>query len=926
MNILTRFTAKAMKQTPGRTLVTLLGVILSAVMFTAVTTFAFSLWTFLRDGAVARTGDYYIRCDWLSPEEVTSLEGNGKVKQSACYHALGYLKTQEDKDDPLSTFTVAAADSTYFASMPVRLSAGRVPENSGELLLHESILTVLEDYGLDTALGSRLSMELLRYCEAYPYHSELSRKEELSYEAEYTVVGYLQEDMLLVNNGLDTYPMLTLADGEEGTPLWTRMYVKTAPGKVWEMIRGAEFHDIDVNESLLALYGQSRYENFTGIIFWLAVVLCGIIVVGSVSLIYNSFSISLSERTKQFGLLSCIGATKKQIRRAVYTEALLLGIPGIPLGILFGYGGISLTLYLLRGRLTLIMGEFSDLVSLRCVFSPLPLLLGGLLALLTLLLSAAIPAKRATAITPLEAIRQNREYRIPKSRGRTGHSPLFGLPGTLAKSYYRIGRGKYRATLISLIISLVLFLSAAGFTAGLKQTADEAINVQNYDFACSVDRQEGERLASLEFVDRSAFVTKEYFLAQISREDRSEEFLKYQEELGKAYAQAVEPVAGVQIYYLEDAVLQDYLISQGLEPEEYLRKDQPKALVCYKEVITYAMKTPDGLYERYTYHYAPFRESASELYLFPDAAPAGLQPFGQGIMHSYGYTVDTEGNLLLGLTPHVTNESGFVAEDPTGTLYYRVQWTEGTGGRVKADYYLVDQVTGRPAQTSSCTELLDLQIYALGATIRELPFGIAQSAKDSPYYTALILPLSVASPELAQQGELCFKASDYDGAGEYFKGEGSQISYIDYREQEEAARAMVLVVDIFSYGFIVLICMICIANIFNTLSTNVALRRRDFGMLRSIGFRNRDLGKMLSYECLTYGTKALLWGLPLGLLCNAGIQKIAADSGTISYVFPTRAVLPAVISIFAIVFSTIFYAAHKLRKDNPIEAIRQECI
>jgi putative ABC transport system permease protein len=82
---------------------------------------------------------------------------------------------------------------------------------------------------------------------------------------------------------------------------------------------------------------------------------------------------------------------------------------------------------------------------------------------------------------------------------------------------------------------------------------------------------------------------------------------------------------------------------------------------------------------------------------------------------------------------------------------------------------------------------------------------------------------------------------------------------------------------------------------------------------------------MLSYECLTYGTKALLWGLPIGLLLNGWIQKIAADSANITYVFPYEEVLSATICVFLVVFPTMFYAASKLRKDNPIEAIRNEC-
>ena len=187
MNIFTRFTARAMKENPRRSLVTLVGVILCAAMFTAVTTFGYSLWTFLKESAIAKTGDYHVRCDWLSEEEVTSLEENPAIHSVAQYSALGYLKTQEDSNGPLSTFVVAAADATYYKTMPVRLSQGRYPENSKEVLLPEEILSILEHYGWEASIGSRVSWTLLRQCEDY-YQTESLEGLSPSFPVEYTVV------------------------------------------------------------------------------------------------------------------------------------------------------------------------------------------------------------------------------------------------------------------------------------------------------------------------------------------------------------------------------------------------------------------------------------------------------------------------------------------------------------------------------------------------------------------------------------------------------------------------------------------------------------------------------------------------------------------------------------------------------------------
>ncbi|MBR6825965.1 MAG: ABC transporter permease [Oscillospiraceae bacterium] len=921
MNIISRFTVKSMKKNPTRTLVTVLGIILSAAMFTAVTTFAVSLWTFLVESQIRQSGDYYVCADWLRNEELASLQESPDITQLAHYEALGYLKTQEEEDGPLSTFLLAAVNSTYLEAMPVHLSEGRYPQNSRELLLHEAIMPELEYYGYETALGSTISLEPSRYCSAYSQVQSLEGAAP-TFTAEYTVVGYVATDVIL-SYDLDCYPMLTLADGAEGLPLWHRAYVKTNPKEVWNLIREEEFHDIDVNESLLALYGQSKYQNFTSIILWLTVVLCLIIVVGSVSLIYNNFSISLGERTKQFGLLSCIGATKKQLRQAVYTEALFLSLGGIPFGVLFGYSGIAITLYFLRDRLPLMLGEVIRGVTVHAVFSPLALVCGGLLALFTVFLSATVPAKRATAIGPLEAIRQNRDYSLPK-RMKSHRSSLFGLPGTLAKSYYRVSRGKYRATLISLIISLVLFLSAASFTTSLKLTADQAINRENFDFSCYVDLSEAEELREQPFVERSAYSTEELLLSHVPDHLRSPEFLRYRDKISEIYASAVDPVTKMRILYLEDEVLKDYLLSQKLDPTDYLDPSNPKALVCQKELITYWLANDAGIYERYTYHYPPFGENVTGLTLFPDQCPQGLRPFGEDAMQNHGYSVDETGQLILSIVPLVTNDYGHITEDLAHAAKYAVKPEEKTPSSIH--FYPIDPVTGETAKVPAAVEDMQLRHIPIGKTVTELPFGISQNAKDDTYYTGLILPLSAAPQAFREEGSLRFTTSDYPAAKNHLEEAYTDLPYTDYLQEEEAARAMILVVDIFSYGFIVLICLICTANIFNTLSTNVALRRRDFGMLRSIGFWEKDLNKMLSFECLTYGSKALLWGLPLGLLANAGIQRIAADSGTVAYIFPLKAVVSAMVSVFVIVFATMFYAASKLRKDNPIEAIREECI
>ena len=132
------------------------------------------------------------------------------------------------------------------------------------------------------------------------------------------------------------------------------------------------------------------------------------------------------------------------------------------------------------------------------------------------------------------------------------------------------------------------------------------------------------------------------------------------------------------------------------------------------------------------------------------------------------------------------------------------------------------------------------------------------------------------------------------------------------------------VVNVFAYGFIILISLIAAANVFNTISTNIMLRRREFAMLKSIGMTEKGMRKMLSYECVIYGFRALVLGLPVSVGVTYLIHRIVSEELERSFYMPWHSVAIAVGSVFLVVFATMLYARAKLRKDNPIDALKNE--
>ena len=224
---------------------------------------------------------------------------------------------------------------------------------------------------------------------------------------------------------------------------------------------------------------------------------------------------------------------------------------------------------------------------------------------------------------------------------------------------------------------------------------------------------------------------------------------------------------------------------------------------------------------------------------------------------------------------------------------------------------------------AECTEL------ALGARVDAAPLGISNGG-DS---LTLIYPDFMRDPSRVQYATLCVKSQDHElmlqNVESILEENGylvTENNWYDVREQDRDERNIITIINVFSYGFIVLISLISAANVFNTISTNIALRRRDFAMLRSVGMEQRALYRMTNYECLLYGSRALLLGVPLAALVSYWIYQTVRYAANMQFTLPWTAVILAVVSVFAVVFVSMLYAMRRIRRDNPIDALKNENI
>lgn len=218
-------------------------------------------------------------------------------------------------------------------------------------------------------------------------------------------------------------------------------------------------------------------------------------------------------------------------------------------------------------------------------------------------------------------------------------------------------------------------------------------------------------------------------------------------------------------------------------------------------------------------------------------------------------------------------------------------------------------------------------------TIEEAPFFVSRS---TPVAINMIYPYSMLESVIPEAALNQFRNTEYfltssnhtasfENLATVLTENGlSSRQLFDYAANAETNRNVVTIIRVFAYGFIVLISLIAAANVFNTISTNISLRRRKFAMLKSVGMTQKGFRRMMNCECLLYGSKALLLGLPVSCGITYLIYRAVTTAYETSFHLPWAAIGIAVLSVFLVVFATMMYSMSKVKKDNPIDALKNE--
>ena len=863
MNVMFRLTWRQMLLQKRRTVITILGVIVAVAMITAVSSFKATFLDLFWRSEKEFSGGWHATISNTSPENRAELAQDPIVAQAFVIHAEEPQLLTE-KRGVYSVLLPYSLDEAGRDTMAVHLLSGVYPEKDGEIAVESGFfqragLALGDSLRVTTAEGAQQEYTIVGTAQMTPLHS---------YESGVAVVllpwqaafGQQEEDTVY----------LAFSHPDRSIYGWLEAACKAIPGEQY----------YETHSSLLAYQGVSSHDAIVHTLTWMEAIIMAIILIAAVTLIFNAFAISVTDRAAQFGMLSSVGATKKQRVYAVLFEALVIGLFAIPFGLLFGYLGIGVTFRVVSGLLRDLMNTSAQ-ADLRLVIDGRATLLSVLLALATVLLSAWVPALRAARVSPMEAIRKTQDIKLSGKAVKTSALTrrLFGFEGELAAKNLKRNRKRYRVTTLSLAMSLILFLSACTFTHYMTSSfsmarEDMPFNLlltastsSNGAFSYEPLDQVKEAALAVPYADHAvAYTTYDQNTGFSLPTDRDVSYPFTQQML-----QTVEHpdmATQVELIAMDSGSLRAFAAQAGADADALLDADNPSGILVN-----------GGTYYR-DGHFTP-------LTILDTRAGDSLTVYST-IFHT---EMDENGDFQTSASssPFTVRLAAVTLEHPFAIS------AQMTSSRV---VLILSENTARALLPQSWPRL---QVMIQSSAPDQAEEALQELARND--YSL------IANPNFQEA---------QDGGTYIF----SHVSNLD--AQQRSIRQLLTIVNIFVYGFITLLSLVAVANIVGTISTSLMLRKREFAMVKSVGMGPKQFDRMIRAESLFYGLKAVLWGLMGSFIAIAAMWAALGEGFTVPFFVPWLQMIMGVAAIFLLVAATMEYAVHKIRRDTIVEDLRLE--
>lgn len=856
MKVLNKLSLKNLLLNKKRSVGTLIGIALSVALICAVAGMFIGLQDALVQTTIQSQGNYHIELFNQTDDDIKVLENNRDIEEIEVLTDAGYSEFDMPTEERPYIHLYSYDDEKSFANLTVDLLDGDYPKNSNEILISEELYLLDKDkynIGKEITLnyGERKTLDGYTMTKENPYNEDEVITN--STEETFTIVGIMDRDYGLDPHGDPGIGCLTV-DLENSINNNQSVYIRiknpASYEKTFSEILGTTFtndsptatEEYSINASLLRWQALKFDSSTTTMVYSIMSVLLVIIVGTSIFCIKNSFDISVMEKKKNYGMLASAGATKKQIKKNVITEGLMLGIIGIPVGIIVGYIAVFILTIIVNG----VIGDFiTRNVEMRCIISWLPILVSIILGVVTIYFSSIRAAKKASKVSPIDLIRSNDDVKINKNKLKTPSiiKKIFGIGGVIAYKNLKRSKKKYRTTVISLAVSVFVFISMNTFmyyTFRVTSTYYDDLDYNVMITSSFEDTPKMEDVLKINGTDdytmlyQSSLTTDGYLeIDDLSKltdfaKDILEEALREQgcyDERKDTSDMNCDKKRQMNIIGMDEKSFKEYVDKLGLNYNSV--KNKGVLVNNYSYINVEGVRTEKGIYNykkdetiKGTYNGSPLEIDVSEV---TNVRPSGLENFWD----SGGYLIVSEEEYHdLSFTPYILTIN---ADDPA-------------------------QVT------------LDIN--------NEIP----------------------------------------------------ELSAVNIGENAQAERSIYLLMSIFLYGFIAVITLIGVTNIFNTITSNLELRQKEFAMLKSVGMTRKEFNRMINLETIFYSIKALIYGVALGSIGSYLVYLATASKLDYGYHFPLTATIISIVAVFVLVYIIMRYSMNKINKQNIIETIRKDNI
>lgn len=558
MNIVRYLSLQSMRKNKTTTVVTILGIIMSLALITGLFLFANSLLQFLHDDITLRNGDSHFILHEVTSEELTDLPNRDIIESETAMAIMGVELFESDvAESYYPVFGTRPNDLKKVA--PVKLMSGRLPEKPGEAIISDQVNTYRTD---KIELGDTITLDLHRG-DQYLSSGDPLEFDKADKQPSVTVVGVTNNPLAYPMGGPAIFVYQTDQELAQASHYWVGLRIKhVTTERIFQFWEGIENADIRpaTQTNLLEYYPSVQSQTRT-MVKSFAMVLVVIAAIAGISLIQNGFLISMSQRMRELSVLSSIGMTRRQKWYMSLTEGIFLYALALPIGLGSGF----LAMMILFKVLTPILQRMVGTTAVMGIVWDVPTLVQIILAgFITVMIATIIPAIRTSKQTPLAGVRRQEELIIKADKLRSPwYVKLFGLEGEIAWKNLRRNRQRYRGTLISLVLSLVLYLSLASLMHYTDYSTDvymakgrDDIMIYNYNNESFSDRDQLESLLALDGVEEG-FAVYNIFGSEIKEQELlSPEVV---EQFGLPY---------VQLISFDDGTMEGLLDEWQLTPDD----------------------------------------------------------------------------------------------------------------------------------------------------------------------------------------------------------------------------------------------------------------------------------------------------------------------------------------------------------------------